>query len=268
MSHCTKCRHTIMDGARFCPNCGGAVCPGQDQGRTVVASPEGLPEPNPTDPPWSPEMFQPGVILTRENDPPPNPVLAPVQREHTVIIADKSGSIGEPYENGVTKMVAEQRGICSMIITKARIDPADEVGLVAFDSKAEVLLPISPLSSHRRQMIELIQSLTPGGGTDINAGLKTARDLFDWSQTGIVHRIVLLTDGHGGNPLTTAEDLKQRGVVLDVIGVGAEPNLVNEKLLRKVASFIDGELHYRFIKDQKTLVDHYTRLANKTMVCG
>ncbi len=54
--------------------------------------------------------------------------------------------------------------------------------------------------------------------------------------------------------------------MIDVIGVGPDPSHVNEKLLRKVASFIDGELHYRFIKDQKTLVDHYTHLAMKTKI--
>ena len=30
------------------------------------------------------------------------------------------------------------------------------------------------------------------------------------------------------------------------------------------SSAIGGELHYRFIKDHQTLVEHYTQLANKT----
>lgn len=88
--------------------------------------------------------------------------------------------------------------------------------------------------------------------------------MFDWSRNDVVRRIVLLTDGHGGEPLRTAEDLKSRGVVIDVIGVGSNPSRVDEKLLRKVASVIEGETRYRFIKDQQTLVGHYTQLANKT----
>ena len=80
----------------------------------------------------------------------------------------------------------------------------------------------------------------------------------------MVRRIVLLTDGHGGHPIDTARDLKSKGVVIDVIGVGSAPSGVDEKLLRNVASVVEGEARYRFIKDQQTLVAHYTQLANKT----
>ncbi len=74
----------------------------------------------------------------------------------------------------------------------------------------------------------------------------------------------MLTDGQGGEPLATAERLKSRGVVIDVIGVGKTPSDVNEPLLKKVASNIQGELHYRFIKDHQSLIAHYTQLAHKT----
>jgi hypothetical protein len=49
-----------------------------------------------------------------------------------------------------------------------------------------------------------------------------------------------------------------------VVGVGAAPTDVNESLLRSVASVVDGEVRYRFIKDSRTLVQHYTALATKT----
>ena len=99
-------------------------------------------------------------------------------------------------------------------------------------------------------------------------GLRIARDAFDWHRKSVVRRIILLTDGHGGDPMETAEDLKSRGVVIDVVGVGRAPGAVDETLLHQVASVIEGETRYRFIKDQKTLVDHYTQLANKTAVCA
>ncbi len=105
------------------------------------------------------------------------------------------------------------------------------------------------------------------GGTDITAGLEVARDNFEWQRGGVVRRIILLTDGQGGNPLWTADDLKSHGVIIDVIGVGKNPSVVNEKLLRKVASVIQGESRYRFIKNAKGLVEHYTTLSGKTAVC-
>lgn len=74
----------------------------------------------------------------------------------------------------------------------------------------------------------------------------------------------MMTDGHGGNPAKIAADLKSQGVVIDVIGVGKSPRKVNEKVLRQIASTVEGELRYRFIRDQATLVAHYTGLAMKT----
>ena len=106
--------------------------------------------------------------------------------------------------------------------------------------------------------------MSAGGGTDINEGLKTARDSFDWNRNNVVRRIILLTDGHGGQPLKTSEELKSRGVIIDVIGIGSTPEGVDEKLLRKVASVIEGEVRYRFIADSLTLTRTYTQLANKT----
>ena len=68
-----------------------------------------------------------------------------------------------------------------------------------------------------------------------------------------------MTDGHGGHPLRTAEELKARGVVIDVTGVGQDPAGVDEKLLKKVASVIEGELRYRFVKK---LISRYDTTLN------
>ena len=186
------------------------------------------------------------------------------QREHTVFSMDQSSSMGQFYAGETTKLEAACRANVTMVLNKEQIDSEDEIALVAFRSWAEVILELCPISSNKRRIIDAIHSLTPDNGTDINAGLKAARDVFDWSRQDVVRRIVLLTDGHGGEPLGTADDLKSRGVVIDVIGVGADPSGVDEKLLRKVASVIEGEVRYRFIKDQQALVAHYTQLANKT----
>ena len=186
------------------------------------------------------------------------------QREHTVFVIDISGSMYSMYDGRLTKLEAAAKANITMVQNKAQIDPYDEIGIVSFESYATVLLNLCPIYSQQQQIIRTLQALTSNGGTDINKGLKAARDIFDWDRNDVVRRIVLLTDGHGGHPLQTAEDLKSRGVVIDVIGVGSSPSSVDEKLLRKVASVIEGETRYRFIKDQQTLVTHFEHLANKT----
>ena len=57
---------------------------------------------------------------------------------------------------------------------------------------------------------------------------------------------------------------KAKGVIIDVLGIADSTDNVNTKLIKKVAPVVDGELQYRFIKDQQALVAHYTQLANKT----
>jgi Mg-chelatase subunit ChlD len=186
------------------------------------------------------------------------------QREDVVQGVDVSGSMGERYDDRHSKIAAAIRAAASLVLQKSRVDPNDRVGVVAFHGKAYSVAALAPVGTQKQQLIQAIMSLRDGGNTDINAGLKVARDIFDWTQSDVVRRIVLLTDGHGGDPLHTAEELKARGVVIDVIGVGENPAGVDEKLLKKVASFVEGKLRYRFIKDEQTLVDYYTQLANKT----
>ena len=188
------------------------------------------------------------------------------RREHTFLVNDVSGSMSSPFDGAVSKEEAVIRATVTMVIQKAQIDPNDEIGIVTFNSHAQLVLPLCPLHSHKQQIISALQSMTPSNGTDINEGLKAARDAFDWSRDDVVRRIVLLTDGQGGYPLRTAEELKSRGVVIDVIGVGASPSDVDEKLLRQVASVVEGELRFRFLADQRTLLIHYTQIANKTAI--
>jgi hypothetical protein len=188
----------------------------------------------------------------------------PGQREHLAIVTDVSESMADQFDPGVTKLQAAIRASINLVLGKAQTDPQDQIGLVTFNSRAEVLEDFHPVGTHKSQMIYILQSLTPDDGTDINEGVKAAGGMFDWGLRNVVRRITLLTDGQGGDPLDTARELKDKGVVIDVIGIGDNRTNVDEVLLKKVASVVGGALRYRFIKDHQTLVAHYTQLANKT----
>lgn len=261
---CRACQCPNPDTGRFCRQCGATLAAATTEGKTVLA-----PSPGPSIA-LSPEQRQ---EITRQAErafgTAPIALGTPVaaranQREHTFFVNDVSSSMASAYDPGITKEEASIRAAVTMVLQKAHLDPNDEIGIVTFNSKAQLVLRLCPLHSHRREIIARLQSLTPSNGTDINEGLMAARDAFDWSRKDVVRRIILLTDGQGGNPQRTAEDLKAKGVVIDVIGVGDKPSNVNETLLKKVASTVEGELRYRFIKDHQTLVAHYTQLASKT----
>jgi len=261
---CPSCKSTNNHPAdRFCQDCGATLQATTVQGRTLV-----MPSTTRALPDLDAKTAVQNIRQTYGNTLVMSQDIATMarrnQREQTVIVTDVSSSMGEPYDGGMTKLQAAIRASVVLIVNKAQIDPDDQVGLVAFNSSAEVLQELRPLHSYKREMIQIVQGLTADNGTDINEGLVAARDMLDRSWNNVVHRVVLLTDGQGGEPLATAEYLKSRGVVIDVIGIGDCPSNVNEKLLKAVASTVEGELRYRFIKDHQTLVAHYTQLANKT----
>lgn len=268
--NCPQCQAANPASARFCHSCGATLAAATTQGRTVVApSPTTAPTMSPVDAKTIVQRAQQtfGTGLMNINPAAMTRTLAH-QREHTMCAVDISQSMGGPYDGILKKLDAAARANIALLLNKAQNDADDEIALVAFDDRAEIIQSLRSICSHKRQMIQALQALTIRGGTDINQGLKAAQNVFDWSRNDVVRRIVLLTDGHGGEPLGTADELKSRGVVIDVIGVGAHSSEVNENLLREVASIIEGEVRYRFIKDQQTLVDHYTHLANKTATCA
>jgi len=254
------------DHARFCQGCGSLLSATTVQNRTVILAPA---PPHITPVAIDAQTILQKVRQTFDGHPSVHRTRAIggnsiVQREHTILVIDRSSSMNEAYDGSTTKLEAAIRAAVVLICNKAQIDAQDEIGIVAFNSQAELLMDLQPIVSHKRQMIQLLQSLTPENGTDIDKGLITADDTFRWNEPNVVRRIVLKTDGEGGDPLATAEALKSQGVVIDIIGIGDHPKNVNEKLLKKMASIVEGQLRYRFIKDQQTLVAHYTQLANKT----
>lgn len=263
---CLQCQTSNSSQARFCQNCGAVLAATSVQNRTVaLASAPTVPGRSAFNPQTiqqqyfqascRPQISSPGRITTVID-----------QREHVIEVLDRSWSMKEFYRDGITKLEAAIRAAITAICTREQIDPQDEIGLVIFNSQADILFDLHPICTHKRQMIQAIQSLQPDNGTDINQGLKKARDLFDWNRQDVIRRIQLLTDGHGGRPVRTAQNLKDQGVILEVTGIGESPGEVNEKLLKKIASVIGGELQYQFITDPKTLVTRYTQLGRKTMI--
>ena len=154
--------------------------------------------------------------------------------------------MSEDYHGQSTKLHAAIGANVTMIQQKARLDAGDEIAVIPFTDYAQVLCPMQPIGGRLEVVIAAIQSLSSDGGTDINRALALARDeAFDWSRQNLVRRIVLLTDGHSSHEAAgTAQDLKNRGVVIDCIGIGPDPSAVNEELLRQMASVIGGQSRY------------------------
>ena len=258
---CARCNAANDSAARFCQQCGATLAATTVQGRTVAMTHTQL-------------NFNPKEVVERARRSFGNeathvrcatrPAVILNQREETLVANDISGSMCGELEPGVTKREGAGRASINFVLNKFQIDPDDRIGIMVFDDSYRFLLEPCAIRDNKPAMLRILQSLPEGGGTDLNEVLIGARDYWDRNRDDAVRRIVMLTDGHGGDPLQTAEELKAGGVIIDVVGIGPTPCDVNEDLLKQLASVVEGELRYRFIKDHRTLVQHYTQLANKT----
>lgn len=265
---CSQCNEALPGGVRFCGQCGTSAEVTRVDARTLLsktfAATTLIPKAAIK---TAIQRAETAFGVGRKGD--PTRILGSDartgQRELVVLVNDVSPSMEEDYDGTMIKLDASIRASVNLILNKHHIDPDDQIALVTFHEKATLDMPLTPTRHGKCEMIRRVQSLrTRGAGTSLQAGLECAEKALDWSSSNVVRRIIMLTDGHSGNPAKIAADLKSQGVVIDVIGVGKSPRKVNEKVLRQIASTVEGELRYRFIRDQATLVAHYTGLAMKT----
>lgn len=202
------------------------------------------------------------VLVNPHGDDQRTLVSAP-KAEATVIAIDVSGSMDEAYTGATNKLAAAKAAAVTFVVTKASMSPGDHIGLVSFDDQARVVLPCKPLREHRKDLIRAVQGLQIGGGTDIAAPLIKARAMLATMSLNLQRRVVAVTDGHGGQPLDIAREMQNEGIVIDVIGIGDTPDRVNESLLRRVASVVDGQSRYVFIRDLRALVQHTSSISRQ-----
>ena len=183
----------------------------------------------------------------------------------TVCVNDTSTSMGwkdcKPSRLGAGKMAVE-----TFIAKRASLSSTDRIAMVSFASDARVVMPFTEISN-RTLIHSAVTGLKAKGGTDIAKGLKAAAGIFAdepmaYFAARRLKRVLLLTDGCGGNPLKVSRALKDAGVLIEVIGIGGDKTAVNEKLLRRVATTdANGFTHYWFVTDTGNLIKQYETMA-------
>ncbi|MDZ4697639.1 MAG: VWA domain-containing protein [Deltaproteobacteria bacterium] len=167
-----------------------------------------------------------------------NKERAPVD---VALVVDRSGSMdGDKIE--YARRAAE--GLV------ARLGVQDRVTLIQYDDSAQVLVPLTRLDAAGRvRLRRMIQTLQPGGGTNLHAGLVLGRNQLARSeQRGRVNRIILLSDGHANEGITDPSALAevarrsaQQGIRLSAMGIGQD---YNEDLMESLAEHGRGRYHY------------------------
>ncbi len=143
-----------------------------------------------------------------------------------VLVVDRSGSMsGAPMED-------TKKATTNFVRT---IDENIEVGLVVFDTSAQV---IAPVAKNRNGVLQGIAGVDIGGGTSIYSGLQTAGDELTGKSGKKI--IILLSDGADGSGYmidTVLDDLKLKNIYVYTIGFGG----ADTECLSYIAKKCDGK---------------------------
>jgi uncharacterized membrane protein len=175
------------------------------------------------------------------------PVSMEVRDEHRkltmamVVALDRSGSMAVPTGDGRTKMDLANLGTCAAIET---LGPFDEIGVIAVDSAAHVVQPLTSAAEKDRvcDQVRRIESL--GGGIFTYTALLQAATIVQESKKGTRH-IVLFADAadaeEPGDYIRLLEKLREIGITVSVIGLGTEAD-PDAEFLKDVASRGGGRI--------------------------
>jgi Ca-activated chloride channel family protein len=153
----------------------------------------------------------------------------------------------------------------AMRLLLSELDARDAISIVAFSNEARLILPMTSAAS--RDLIEVaVHQLSPGGGTNAEAGLRMGYEQALAALThGVHNRVVLLSDGVANIGETDQNRLdadverhRKSGIYLNTIGVGMGNH--NDVFLEQLADKGDGICNY--VDDAKearrALVENFT----------
>ena len=183
-------------------------------------------------------------------------VAEEARKDATLVFAiDVSGSMGRENRLGLVKR--------SLRLLVNELRPADEVGIVVYGDRGSVLLRPTD-GGEKETILEAIDSLSPGGSTYVEDGLRLAYDMAAKRvRDGRITRVLLLSDGVGNIGRTGSDSILKeirsnldQGVSLTTVGFGM--GNYNDILMEQLANDGDGAYHYvdTLAEARKVFVDN------------
>lgn len=150
-----------------------------------------------------------------------------------VLVIDKSGSMSSEDRLDLVKEAARA--------TATTLEPTDQLGVIAFDSRPHVLVRLQK-SSNRMRIAGDIRRLAAGGGTNALPALREAYLQLAGSNALIKH-VILLSDGQSPEQGVDAllGDMRDGDITVSAVGVGAG---AGKDFLRRVASRGRGRFYF------------------------
>ena len=152
------------------------------------------------------------------------------------IVIDKSGSMsGQRIEK------AREAAILAVNM----LNENDTLSIVAYDSKARVIVPATKVDNRLRIIGLINENIYAEGGTALFAGLsKGIKQVENQLTKDKVNRIILLSDGQANIGPSSVDELSQlaiiaakKNIAITTLGIGSD---YNELLMSSIASYSDG----------------------------
>jgi len=169
------------------------------------------------------------------------------RRSNIVICLDTSSSMGTPE-----RLPLAQKALRMLV---ANLAPADRVTIVTYGTRARLVLDATPVKGNRARIIKAIDSLQPGGSTNVAEGLAVAylqaHKTFNSMDNNMT---VLVSDGIANVGPSDAKDIlrnvkndRRQGITLTSVGVGT--GQYNDRMMEQLANNGDGR--YVFIDTER-----------------
>ncbi len=152
-----------------------------------------------------------------------------------IMLVDRSASMFGP------RLAATKRAAVALVNQLAAEDLA---GVLAFDTKAYVVMEMQPVGNARQELIDKLVKLHSTGGTDVLPALIAAQNRLEPLDAQIKH-VILLSDGQTpfnlGLYRALMESFRQDGISISTIGIGAA--FINEEYLQWLADKSGGNYY-------------------------
>jgi len=181
------------------------------------------------------------------------------------LVIDRSGSMSG-------EKLAQAKQAARHLVQQ--LQAADRLAIIHYGSDVKVLPGMPAQPENRERMLSFVDGIWDEGGTNISAGLESARnELVPVSGSFKVNRAILISDGQPTEGVTDdhalislVQQMRAQGITVSSIGVGTD---FNEDLMQSFAEYGSGSYGYlRETAQLATLFQKDLRQASTTIARG
>jgi Ca-activated chloride channel family protein len=185
------------------------------------------------------------------------------------LVLDVSGSMYEEDGTGISRLKRVQDAARSAI---QKLKPTDTLAIVAFAHNSQLVLEPTELSDMAR-VEDVIQRIdmfdVDPGGTSMDQGIDTALKAIEANAgTGKLSQMLVLTDGETSGEQhcrTLAQQMAEKKIRLDVVGVGTE---WNASLIKDLAKLGQGDWGYIDVNDVNAAARFFEQKLDELAAAG